>query len=97
MDGGAWQAKVHGAAKVGHNLTTKQLIKAFSLQWLLMLGSMGSKVPRLQWLWITGLVALRHVGSSWTRGGTHVPSIGRWILDCWTTREVSYILEIFTL
>ena len=35
-----------------------------------------------------GLVAPRYVGSSWTRDGTHVPCIGRWILNHWTTREV---------
>ena len=31
-------------------------------------------------MWRTGLVALRHVGSSRTRDRTHVPCIGRWIL-----------------
>ena len=35
-----------------------------------------------------GLVAPRHVGSSWTRGRTCVPCTGRWILSHWTTREV---------
>ena len=30
----------------------------------------------------------RHVGSSQTRGRTHVPCIGRRILNHWTTREV---------
>ena len=38
MDRGAWQAKVHGAARVGHNLATKQqLIKGFlssGVQWI---------------------------------------------------------------
>ena len=33
------------------------------------------------------LVALRHMGSSWTRDRTHVPCIGRWILNHWTNRE----------
>ena len=36
----------------------------------------------------TGLVAPRHVESSWTRDQTPVPCIGRWILYHWTTREV---------
>ena len=35
-----------------------------------------------------GLVNPRHVGSSQTRGRTHVPCIGRRILNHWTTREV---------
>ena len=36
-----------------------------------------------------GLVTLRHAGSAFlTRGGTHVPFIGRRILNRWTTREV---------
>ena len=41
-----------------------------------------------QQLWCTGSVAPWHVGSSWTREGTHVSCIGRWILNHWTTREV---------
>ena len=35
-----------------------------------------------------GLVAPRHVGSSLTRDGTHIPCIGRWILNHYATREV---------
>ena len=34
------------------------------------------------------LVALRHVGSSWTRDWTHVLCISRRISNHWTTREV---------
>ena len=33
------------------------------------------------------LVALRHVGSSWSRDRTCVPCIGRQILNHWITRE----------
>ena len=40
------------------------------------------------WLWCTGLVVPRHVGSSQTRDRTCVPCIGRRILNHWTTREV---------
>ena len=40
-------------------------------------------------LWAVGLVALWHVGSSWIRE-THVPCIGRWILNHCSTREVLY-------
>ena len=36
-----------------------------------------------------GLVALWHGGSSQIRDWTHVPCPGRWILNHWTTREVS--------
>ena len=39
-------------------------------------------------LWRTGLVALRHVGSSRTRARTRVPCVGRQILNHCTTREV---------
>ena len=40
----------------------------------------------------TGLVALKHAGSSSTRDRTHVPCTGRWILNHWTTREVPQLL-----
>ena len=59
----------------------------FSLRWLLLLLSMGSRVWAQQ-LWRTGLVALRHVGSSWTRDRTRIPCIGKWFLNHWTTRNV---------
>ena len=78
----------------------------FSLQWLLLLRSMGSRCAgfrscgtqaqqlwlagsraQAQQLWCTGLVALRHVGSSWIRARTRVPCIGRWILNHCATRE----------
>ena len=56
--------------------TLLQRCKGFSLQWLLLLGSTGSRVCGLQWLWLLscraqaqelrylGSVALRHVRSS---------------------------------
>ena len=49
-------------------------------------------MPKLQWLWYTGLLAMWHVESSWTRDRTHVPCIGRWLLNHWTTWEVLYII-----
>ena len=71
----------------------------FSLQWLLLLQSTGSRVcgfhscgmwpqqlqlmgsrAQTQQLWHMGLVALRHVGSSWTRDRTCVSGTGRQIL-----------------
>ena len=72
----------------------------FSLRWLLLLWSMGSRrvgfsscstrvvEHRPQQLWRTGLVALQHVGSSRTRARTHVPCIGRRILNHCATKEV---------
>ena len=39
-------------------------------------------------MWLMGLVATRHVESSKIRDRTHVPCIGRWILNHWTAREV---------
>ena len=40
-----------------------------------------------QKLWLTGPFAPRHVGSSQTRARTHVPCIGRQILNHCATRE----------
>ena len=40
-------------------------------------------------MWRTGLAAPRHVGSSRTRARTHVPRIGRRILNHCATREAS--------
>ena len=40
-----------------------------------------------QQLWLTGLVAPRHVGSSQTRARTRVPCIGRQIRNHRATRE----------
>ena len=40
-----------------------------------------------------GLVALRHVGSSWTRDQTSVSCIARRTLNLWTTKEAS--LSVF--
>ena len=39
-------------------------------------------------MWPAGLVALQHVGSSWTKGQTCDPCISGPILNHWTTREV---------
>ena len=79
----------------------------FSLRWLLLLWSMGSRYAgfsscgtwaqqlwlvgsraQAQQLWRTGLVAPQHVGSSRTKAQTHVPCIGRWILNHCATRGV---------
>ena len=67
----------------------------FSLRWLLLLRSTGSRRVgfsscgmQAQQLWRTGLVAPRHVGSSRTRAATCVPCLGRRILNHCTTRKV---------
>ena len=41
----------------------------------------------------SGLVALQHVGSSWTRARTRVPCIGRRILNHCATREAPVFLN----
>ena len=49
----------------------------------------GAQAPdtQAQQLWLTGLAAPRHVGSSQTRARTRVPCIGRQILNHCATRE----------
>ena len=49
----------------------------------------GAQAPdaQAQQLWLTGPVALRHVGSSQTRARTRVPCISRQILNHCATRE----------
>ena len=49
----------------------------------------GAQAPdsQAQYLQLTGPVAARHVGSSQTRARTHVPYIGRQILNHCATRE----------
>ena len=46
-----------------------------------------------QQLWLTGLVAPQHVGSSQTRARTRVPCIGRQILNHCATREAPAFLK----
>ena len=36
-------------------------------------------------------------GIFWTRDQIHVPYIGRWFLNHWTTREVPLIYSLFTI
>ena len=70
------------AANGGHSSLQ---CSGFALSWLLLLQSPGSR-SQTQWLW--HLVALRHVGSSWTTDQKHVSCFLRQILNHWTTREV---------
>ena len=44
-------------------------------------------------MWLTGLVAPRHVGSSQTRARTRVPCIGRQILNHCATREAPVLVN----
>ena len=57
----------------------------------------GAQAPdaQAQPLWLTGLVAPRHVGSSQTRARTRVPCISRQILNHCATREALLLLFIF--
>ena len=64
----------------------------FSLQWLLLLWTVALWA---QQLWQMGLVAPRHVESSWTRDQASVPCIGGWTLNHWTSREVSHVLFLY--
>ena len=80
--------------------------EGFSLWWLLLLWSTGSKhagsvvVARglsscgswAQQLWLTGLVAPQHVGSSQTRAGTRVPCTDRQTVNHHATREAPAVL-----
>ena len=74
--------------------TLQSRCAGFSWWWLLLLQSTSSVVvaprPQAQQLQCMGLVALPHVGSFWTRDGTHVSCIGRqipqvcvWLLAFW--------------
>ena len=62
--------------------------------WAQQLWFAGSSA-QAQHLWHTGLVAPWHVGSSWTGARTHVPCIGRRILNHCATRKVPRILFLF--
>ena len=59
----------------------------------------GAQAPdaQAQQLWLTGLVAPRHVGSSQTRARTRVPCIGRQTLNLCATREAREVCILATL
>ena len=57
------------------------------ISWLLLLLSTGSRAWA-RFLRHSGLVGLQHLGSSWRRVRTHVPCVGRQILNYCATREV---------
>ena len=66
-----------------------------SLQWLLLLWSMGSRTQGLQQLWSMGLIAPHHVESSQTKDQTNVPCTGRWILIHRAIRGVPTLFNTF--
>ena len=66
--------------------------------WLLLLQSTSFRAHTLQSLGRVGSVVAAHglrcslvCGIFQTRGRTHVPCIGRWTLNHWSTREVSLV------
>ena len=71
------------------------MVQGCSLQWLLLLWSMGSRARGLQQLWCMGLIAPQHVASPQTKDQTNVPCIGRWILIHCAIREVPFFFNIF--
>ena len=71
------------AASGGHSSSR---CVGLSLSWPLLLRSTAPDAQAQQ-MWLTGLVAPRHVGSPQTRAQTRVPRIGRQILNHCTTRE----------
>ena len=56
----------------------------------------GAQAPdaQAQQLWLTGLVPLRHVGSSQTRARTRVPRIGRQTPNHCASREAPIIFKL---
>ena len=50
-----------------------------------------------QWLWLTGRVAPRHVGSSQTRARTRVPCIGRQTPNHCATREAPKVIFLIPI
>ena len=74
---------VHGLLIAVASLVAEHGLQAHRLQQLRLTGSRA----QAQQLWLTGLVAPRHVGSSQTRARTCVPCIGRQILNRCATRE----------
>ena len=80
----------HGLLIAVASLVAEHGLQAHGLQQLWLTGSRA----QAQKLWRMGLVAPRHVGSSRTRAPTHVPCIGRWILNHCTTREAPNKIKI---
>ena len=84
---------VRGLLIVVASLVAEHRLQVRGLQQLWLAGSR----VQAQQLSRTGLVAPRHVGSSPTRAQTHVPCIGRRIVNHCATREVSSKLNVSLL
>jgi len=80
-----WLCWVFSLATASQGYSWFQYV-GFSLPWLLLFRSTGSRARRLQRLWLPGFVALWQVGSSWTRDGSLVQWTGRIILNHWTIK-----------
>ena len=78
---------VWGLPLVAASRGYSSLCSGFSLWWLFLLQSTGSRAWA-QWLWHRSLVVLQHVKSSWIRDWTGVSCVGRHILNHRTTKEV---------
>ena len=82
---GAWASHCGGVSLLCSTASRRTGFSSCGMQaqqlWLV-----GSRAQAQQ-LWCTGLVAPQHVESSQTRARTHVPCIGRRILNHCTTRE----------
>ena len=87
---------LHGLSLVAVSRGYSSLLcVVFSLQWLLLLWSTGSRHADFssfslwaQYLWPMGLAVPRHVASPQTRDQTCVPCIDGWVLIYCPTREV---------
>ena len=79
---GKWGATPHRGARASHHRG---------------LSCCGAQAPdaQAQQLWLTGLAAPRHVGSSQARARTRVPCIGRQILNHCATREALEHIFLF--
>ena len=73
-----------GCTVAVHGLSLIAASRGYSLIALHELLSAGSVVVTHR------IIGSRHVGSSQTRDGTHVPCIGRWVPNHWTTREAPH-------
>ena len=85
-----------GSQRIGHDWATSLSLSLVADHRLIGCPGFSSDTWNLEHglssTWRVGLVASWHVGSSQTRAWTHVPCIGKWILNPWTAREVPPLL-----
>ena len=80
------------SARASHCVASLVVERRLEGPWAQQLQLPGSWLQAQQ-LWRAGLVAPRHVGSSWFRDRTRVSCIGRRILYYWATREAHHGLS----